>query len=144
VATCAAAAATTRSLAAAGNDTLYGDGFFGDRAHRAAAARQRPPHAAAGNDLLQGGGQSDTLNGGLGNDTLVGDGEDAPSGPDHFIFDVAPGSANADLIRIFESGSGQDPSRRRRHDRARASGNFHRERCALLRGRRGERRPRCR
>jgi Ca2+-binding RTX toxin-like protein len=50
----------------------------------------------AGNDVLDGGGQSgdrDTLSGGLGNDTLTGSTYLAT-----YLFDVAPGAANADVI----------------------------------------------
>ena len=70
--------------AGAGNDTLLG---------------------AAGADVFSGGRGNDTLSGGLGNDVLQGDDPDnPPAGADSFIFDVAPGSANADQIVDFTSG----------------------------------------
>ena len=43
-----------------------------------------------GNDTLDGGRGNDTLSGGTGNDTLIGG-----DGLDSFLFDVAPGAANA-------------------------------------------------
>ena len=89
----------------AGDDTLFGDGFFGDAPTPPLQHGNDLLIGGAGNDVMSGGGQSDTLNGGLGNDNLSGDSGDAPNGPDHFIFDVAPGSANADIINGFESGS---------------------------------------
>jgi Ca2+-binding RTX toxin-like protein len=60
-----------------------------------------------GNDTLIGFRGSDTLDGGAGNDTLTGDLDvaDYPHGPDHFIFDATPGSANADTITDFSSAS---------------------------------------
>jgi trimeric autotransporter adhesin len=71
-----------------GNDTLIGGGgrlFGGD-----------------GNDSLSGGGGPSgpgTMDGGAGNDTLTGDGDVV------FWFTVAPGTANADRITEFNSGS---------------------------------------
>jgi Ca2+-binding RTX toxin-like protein len=47
----------------------------------------------AGNDTLNGSPQEDILIGGLGNDVLTGYGD-----PDVFLFNVAPGAANADVI----------------------------------------------
>jgi Ca2+-binding RTX toxin-like protein len=47
----------------------------------------------AGNDYLSGGAGDDTLSGGAGNDSLYGG-----PGADTFLFDVQPGSANADWI----------------------------------------------
>ncbi len=51
-------------------------------------------HGLGGNDSLVGTGYSDTLDGGLGNDTLIG----LNGGTDTYVFDVAPGAANADTI----------------------------------------------
>ena len=108
----------------AGNDTLSGDGFWGDAPTPALQAGDDLLIGGAGNDQLTGGGQSDTLNGGLGNDTLNGDFEDAPNGPDHFIFDVAPGAANADLLNVFESGSDKIHLDARVMSALGATGNF--------------------
>ncbi len=47
--------------------------------------------AAGGNDVLDGRGGNDHLNGG--------------GGSDQFLFTVAPGAANADLVQFFESGT---------------------------------------
>jgi Ca2+-binding RTX toxin-like protein len=76
-----------------GNDTVQGAGvsnqLYGD----------------AGNDLVleqlvSGASANSTLDGGQGNDTLTGGGF-----TDDFVFSVAPGSANADQVTDFESGS---------------------------------------
>ena len=65
--------------------------------------------ARAGNDLLSGGAGDDwMLFGEEGDDTLIGGaGSDLLSGgagADSFVFDVAPGTANADAISDFETG----------------------------------------
>jgi Ca2+-binding RTX toxin-like protein len=57
-----------------------------------------------GNDsanVLVGGSSDDTLIGGLGNDTLAGD-----DGQDVFVFNVAPGEANADEISFNDASLG--------------------------------------
>ena len=55
---------------------------------------------------MEGSASSDTLAGGLGNDTLRGDFlAGFPPTADSFLFDVAPGLANADLITDFTSAS---------------------------------------
>ena len=59
-----------------------------------------PTSAAAAANFLGGNEGNDTLDGRGGNDTLNGAG-----GADHFIFDQAPGAANADLLEDFTSGS---------------------------------------
>ena len=65
-----------------GNDTLLG------------AQHHTIMLGGAGNDSLVGGANNgDTFNGGTGNDTLSGNGD--------YVFDVAPGAANADLIVSF-------------------------------------------
>ncbi|WP_158290254.1 putative Ig domain-containing protein [Ramlibacter sp. WS9] len=51
-----------------------------------------------GADWLEGGNGDDVLVGGLGRDTLVGG-----AGRDVMVFDVAPGTANADTIRGFSA-----------------------------------------
>lgn len=52
-----------------------------------------------GADALKGGAGSDTLYGGEGKDTLIGG-----AGQDFFLFDAAPGAANADRITDFSFG----------------------------------------
>ena len=52
----------------------------------------------AGNDIVSGGAGNDTVSGGAGNDTLAGD-----DGLDSFLFDVAPGTENADVVNDFVS-----------------------------------------
>jgi Ca2+-binding RTX toxin-like protein len=52
----------------------------------------------AGNDTISGFAGEDTINGREGNDTL-----DGAAGLDSFLFDVAPGSVNADRILGFNS-----------------------------------------
>jgi Ca2+-binding RTX toxin-like protein len=54
----------------------------------------------AGNDSLDGGNDIDSLDGGTGNDTLTGG-----AALDRFVFSVAPGSANADVITDFAAPS---------------------------------------
>ena len=72
----------------AGDDTIVGgegnDSLSGD----------------AGNDSLVGGEALDTLNGGLGQDTLSGGAQQ-----DSFVFDAAPGIANADVVVTFDGGA---------------------------------------
>src|SRR5215213_8766826 len=53
-----------------------------------------------GDDNLNGAAGDDTLNGGAGMDRLQG-----AEGNDTFIFDVAPGAANADVLIAFHSGA---------------------------------------
>ncbi|HYE88951.1 MAG TPA: calcium-binding protein, partial [Vicinamibacterales bacterium] len=88
----------------AGDDTLYGAGIISDFYSLETGSDQLS--GGAGRDVLVGGPGADTLNGGAGNDNLWGEGEDGEAGPNTFVFDVAPGVANAD--RIFEFGSGMD------------------------------------
>jgi Ca2+-binding RTX toxin-like protein len=59
---------------------------------------------AAGNDTIIGNDGADVLSGGLGNDTLTGDGN--LHGADTFVFDAAPGVANADVITDFSDADG--------------------------------------
>jgi Ca2+-binding RTX toxin-like protein len=77
---------------AAGNDTLIG------------GEDENLLLGQEGNDLITSftgswGGEA-TLSGGSGNDTL-----ESGDGLDYFAFDVAPGNANADLVRGFTSGA---------------------------------------
>ena len=53
-----------------------------------------------GDDTLTGHDGADLLDGGDGNDLLLGGGDDFT---DRFVFSVAPGAANADLIFNFVS-----------------------------------------
>jgi Ca2+-binding RTX toxin-like protein len=93
-----------------GNDTLFGaggaDGFGTPSILR----------GGEGNDLITGQGEGDILEGGTGNDTINGGpaaamvnggaGNDLLTGGDDadtFVFDVAPGAANADRITDFTS-----------------------------------------
>jgi Ca2+-binding RTX toxin-like protein len=70
-------------------------------------------------NVLQGGSGSDTISGGAGNDTLSGG-----AGPDDFVFNTAPGSANADLITDFSSGSDKIHLENTAHANLGAAGNF--------------------
>jgi Ca2+-binding RTX toxin-like protein len=62
---------------------------------------------SAGNNILQGLEGIDHLNGGDGNDKLYGgighDVLNGGTGADHYVFDVAPGAADADTIAGFSS-----------------------------------------
>ena len=74
----------------------------------------------AGNDTLVGGFRGDdTLIGNAGNDVLTGD-----DGGDSFVFNVAPGAANADQITDFLSGSDRIVLDGSVHAGIGASGNF--------------------
>jgi Ca2+-binding RTX toxin-like protein len=90
----------------AGDDTLYGSaGFLPDFYDDEPGSDQLS--GGAGDDVLDGGYGSDTLAGGLGVDWLSGNGDDLAwdlPEADVFLFDVAPGSANADVIVQFHSG----------------------------------------
>jgi Ca2+-binding RTX toxin-like protein len=73
----------------------------------------------AGNNQFQGAGGNDTINGGAGNDTIFGQGGDdvlnggtgndymegGDADRDTYVFDAAPGVANADTIGGFASGT---------------------------------------
>jgi Ca2+-binding RTX toxin-like protein len=75
-----------------GDDTLVG------------ASGQGGPNVllgGAGDDSLVSGGMDDRLDGGLGVDTLIGLGAEIGDG-ESFVFSVAPGAANADVIVHFE------------------------------------------
>jgi serralysin len=85
----------------AGNDTIRGLG--GDDLLEAIFGNHLFD-GGAGDDVLFGAFGSDTLAGGVGNDTLQGDPIGLDPGADTFLFNVAPGLANADLIRDFGSG----------------------------------------
>jgi len=91
--------------AGSGNDTLVG----GAGNDLLSDYNLDPQLLGGGNDRMSGKGGDDTLVGAIGNDTLSGGaGHDAlngESGADQFVFDVAPGSANADTVFGFASGS---------------------------------------
>lgn len=65
-------------------------------------------HGDGGSDRLEGGDGSDVIDGGTGSDTLVGGlGKDSLTGgpsDDSFLFNVAAGKANMDVIEDFEPG----------------------------------------
>lgn len=91
-----------------GNDTLFGsdhdgfsdlDGGDGDDVIHGGFGFHTLA-GGAGNDFLESGGRSDRLDGGTGNDTLQGG-----AGDDDYVFSVAPGAANADLVLDFDWGS---------------------------------------
>jgi len=73
-----------------GNDLLIGRGHDSGQGL----------HGGDGNDTLQGSFRSDLLVGGTGNDSIT-----TGDGADDILFDAAPGSANADVIKDFTSGS---------------------------------------
>ena len=105
-----------------GNDTIHGLG--GDDLLTAERGHQSF-FGGAGNDTLNGGFGRDTLSGGLGNDVLLGNytGVTSTNG-DSFLFDVAPGSANADLIQEFKSSQDKVVLDGNVHANTGASGNF--------------------
>jgi Ca2+-binding RTX toxin-like protein len=79
----------------------------------------------SGNDSINGGSGSDTLFGGAGNDTLNGDYTGGPASvSDSFVFDVAPGTANADLVRSFAPGVDKIVLESSAYNRIGAAGNF--------------------
>jgi Ca2+-binding RTX toxin-like protein len=100
----------------AGNDTLDGDEGFDH------------PSFLPGNDLIFGNGGADGLAGDEGNDTLSGgtgfDTLTGGDGADTFLFDVAPGAANADRITDMVSGTDKIMLDGNFHPSSGASGNF--------------------
>jgi Ca2+-binding RTX toxin-like protein len=84
-----AGAGNTATLA--GIENFIGSRFAGDSIK-----------GSSGANLLYGNGGDDTIDGGAGNDTLVGGNDEFGSlGRDSFVFSVAPGAANADLVQAF-------------------------------------------
>ncbi len=77
-----------------------------------------------GNDQLVGGFGHQTLAGGEGNDTLQGDYGAPDAAPDTFLFNVAPGAANADLIVDFRTGEDEIAIDGGFHGNSGASGEF--------------------
>ncbi len=77
-----------------------------------------------GNDTINGGSGSDTLSGGTGNDSLNGDYTGFDEAADSFLFDVAPGAANADAIVFFDGGADRIVLDGNAHAGAGPSGNF--------------------
>ena len=105
-----------------GNDTIHGLGgddlLLAERGHQSFLG-------GAGNDSLNGGTGRDTLSGGLGNDVLRGNYTGFPqTDEDSFLFDVAPGSANADLIQEFTFAQDKVVLDGNAHANTGASGNF--------------------
>jgi Ca2+-binding RTX toxin-like protein len=84
----------------AGANLLVGESFF----------HHPPSDGADGDDTLDGLGGNDTLRGG--------------TGADDFVFSVAPGAANADLVEDFDSGSDQAVLDGNVHANIGASGGF--------------------
>jgi Ca2+-binding RTX toxin-like protein len=97
-----------------GDDTIYLDQYnyqyggaaqgYGDDGNDTVVGGSSADHleGGAGNDSLNGGTGRDTLAGATGQDTLTGS-----SDLDAFVFDVAPGSANADIVTDFSGGQDQ-------------------------------------
>jgi len=97
-----------------GDDTIYLDQYqnygggaalaYGDGGNDTVFGASGADHleGGAGNDSLNGAGGRDTLAGGAGQDTLTGSADS-----DAFVFDVAPGSANADIVTDFIGGQDQ-------------------------------------
>jgi Ca2+-binding RTX toxin-like protein len=105
------------------HDWVLGEGFenlelfeavsgTGNRLNNLIITHTNEPHAYRvdgrdGNDTLLGGADRDTLLGGNGNDRVAGgEGNDSltgGAGKDDFVFDVAPGDANADVVVDFAS-----------------------------------------
>ena len=92
-------------IGGAGNDTIVGEGKGFDVPVETLGTGNDSIFGGAGNDRLDGNDGDDTLDGGLGNDTL-GSGDlssENDAGHDTFMFTVAPGAANADLVTDFDS-----------------------------------------
>jgi Ca2+-binding RTX toxin-like protein len=80
----------------AGQDRLFGEA---GKDTLSGGAGNDLLHGGTGRDRLLGGANDDTLDGGLGNDTLNGG-----AGTDQFVFSVAAGADNADVIADFAVG----------------------------------------
>lgn len=86
-----------------GNDTI--EGLGGDDVISLMWGITAVLHGGAGNDTITIDEGGASLVGGEGNDVLTGDDfELGNSAVDSFVFDVAPGAANADTIDRFEAG----------------------------------------
>ena len=109
----------------AGNDTIRGLG--GNDVFDAEGGDQFW-EGGAGNDTMRGSlVGDDTLSGGAGNDLLEGNaltGSSSTLGNNTFLFDVAPGVANADVIVDFTSGQDKLTLDGGAHANSGASGNF--------------------
>ena len=98
-----------------GDDTIYLDQYQyggGGAALGYGEAGNDTVVGGSGADYLEGGDGNDSLNGYSGRDTLAGGaGLDTLTGgsyeQDAFVFNVAPGSANADIVTDFASGQDQ-------------------------------------
>ena len=74
---------------------------------------------------LQGGEGNDTIDGGAGNDTLLGGNDfNGSAGDDTFLFTVAPGTTNADVVLAFGSTEDNIVLDGNAHANSGASGNF--------------------
>ena len=94
-------------IGGAGNDSFEGEGVRFDVPVESIGTGNDSISGGAGNDTLSGNDGNDTLDGGLGNDRLgsghLSDG--GTQGNDTFMFTVAPGAANADVITDFNFGA---------------------------------------
>jgi len=94
-------------IGGAGNDSFEGEGVRFDVPVESIGTGNDSISGGAGNDTLSGNDGNDTLDGGLGNDRLgsghLSDG--GSQGNDTFMFTVAPGTANADVITDFNFGA---------------------------------------
>jgi Ca2+-binding RTX toxin-like protein len=80
---------------------------------------------SAAANFLSGGNGLDTIDGGAGNDTLRGgDDFNESAGDDTFLFTVAPGAANADVVVAFGSTEDKIVLDGNAHANSGASGNF--------------------
>jgi Ca2+-binding RTX toxin-like protein len=114
-------------IGGAGNDLFFGEGTqFGAPVDTFGTGNDSI-FGGGGNDTLFGNDGNDTLDGGLGNDRLgsgfVADNEGS-EGNDTFMFTVAPGTANADVVTDFDSGADRIVLDGNAHASSGASGNF--------------------
>ena len=106
-----------------GNDTI--EGLGGDDVLGMSEGGAALLLGGAGNDTISVESGEHTLVGGEGNDVLTGgDHEVWGSEVDNFLFDVAPGAANADVLERFEAGTDKIVLDGQVHADAGPSGNF--------------------
>jgi Ca2+-binding RTX toxin-like protein len=82
-----------------GNDNIFGTNFASGAEVLKGWGGNDTIHGNIGNDTILGDNGNDVLIGGAGNDNLTGG-----RGADKFVFNLAPGGANVDVVNGFKTG----------------------------------------